>query len=136
MDRPAKYEFHVSREARARYGFEEELFSLSGNVLFGNVAASRRFADKMNAQRDVEHYPERTVHPGALNAMALIDELLHVLVARYREQRDPKVMVDALAWFEQRVGREALQKTLLEFTQDFPPREVYSGKSTASEWLT
>jgi glycosidase len=135
MDRLPRYEFHVSRAARERYRFEEELFSWNGNVLFANVAASRHFAEKMNRQRDVERHPERTVHPGALNAMALIDELLHALVARYREQRDPKVMIDALSWFEQRVGREALDKTLLEFTQQFPPRDVYTGERNAAEWL-
>ncbi|HVH88289.1 MAG TPA: hypothetical protein VM912_16325, partial [Terriglobales bacterium] len=135
MDHLPKYEFHVSRAARDRYQFEQELFSWNGNVLFANVAASRRFAEKMNQQRDVDRHPERTVHPGALNAMALIDEMLHALVARYREQRDPKVMVDALVWFEQRVGREALDKTLLQFAEHFPPREVYAGQFTASEWL-
>ena len=135
MDRLPKYEFHVSRAAREQYQFEEELFTWNGNVLFANVAASRRFADKMNQQRNVEQHPERTIHPGALNAMALIDEMLHALVARYREQRDPKVMVDALGWFEQSLGREALDKTLLEFLDLFPPREVYAGTSSPSEWL-
>src|SRR5690242_4588921 len=135
MDRPPKYEFHVSRAAREQYQFEEELFTWNGNVLFANVAASRRFADKMNQQRNVDQHPERTIHPGALNAMALIDEMLHVLVARYREQRDPKVMVDALAWFEQSVGRDALDKTLVEFIQHFPPRDVYAATTSPSEWL-
>ncbi|MBV9072301.1 MAG: alpha-amylase, partial [Acidobacteria bacterium] len=135
MQYEAKFEFHVSRAARERYGFEDELFSWNGNVLFANMAASRRFAEKMNRQRDVERHPERAVHPGALNAMALIDELLHALVARYREQRDPKVMVDALRWFEDKVGREALDGTLLEFTQQFPPRDVFLGKVALSEWL-
>lgn len=130
-----RFEFHVSRAARERYRFDEELFSWSGNVLFANVAASRRFAEKMNRQRDVERHPERTIYPGALNAMALIDELLHVLVARYREQRDPKVMVDALGWFQARVGPESLDKTLLEFTAHFPPQEVYIGRRSAQEWL-
>jgi hypothetical protein len=129
------FEFHVSRAARERYRFDEELFSWSGNVLFANVSASRRFAEKMNRQRDIDRHPERTVHPGALNAMALIDELLHVLVARYRETRDPKVMIDALDWFRARVGAESLDKTLLEFTQHFPPREVYASKQSISEWL-
>src|SRR5579864_6720341 len=135
MDRLPTFAFHVSRAARERYRFEEELFSWNGNVLFANVAASRRFAEKMNRQRDVERHPERTIHPGALNAMALIDELLHAMMARYREQRDPKAMVDALGWFESRLGREALDQTLLEFTHQFPPVDVYTGKRSAGEWL-
>src|SRR5437764_1326189 len=135
MDFPLKFEFHVSRAARQRYGFEEELFSWTGNVLFANVGASRRFAEKMNRQRDVEGDPERTIHAGALNAMALIDELLHALIAQYRRQRDPKVMIDALAWFEDQVGRDSVESTLLAFTDQFPPLDVYTGKQSASEWL-
>ena len=36
-------EFHVARAARQRYDFDEGLFSLNGNVVFPNFAASRRF---------------------------------------------------------------------------------------------
>jgi len=135
MDFFPKFEFHVSRAARERYGFEEELFSWNGNVLFANVAASRRFAEKMNRQRDVEKDPERTIHAGALNAMALIDELLHALIAQYRRQRDPKVMIEAVAWFEGQVGRDSVESALLAFTDQFPPRDVYTGKQSASQWL-
>ena len=135
MDSQPTFEFHVARTARERYRFEEELFSWNGNVLFANIAACRRFAEKMNRQRDVERHPERTVYPGALNAMALIDELLHAIVTRYREQRDPKVMIDALGWFENRLGHDSLDKTLLEFTAQFPPREVYTGKRSVQDWL-
>jgi len=130
-----RFEFHVSRAARERYQFEEELFSWNGNVLFANVAASRRFAEKMNRQRDVDRHPEQTIHPGALNAMALVDELLHAVVARYRQQRDPKVMIDALSWFEAQVGRDALERTLLTFTDHFPPQDVYTKKLSPAQWL-
>jgi glycosidase len=129
------FEFHVSRSARDHYEFDQELFSWTGNVLFANIAASRRFAEQMNRKRDIERHPERTVHPGALNAMALIDEMLHALIARYREERDPSVMVDALGWFEGRLGRGELDKTLLEFVQEFPPKAVYQGKGSAPQWL-
>ena len=32
------FEFHVSRDARQRYDFEEALFRLSGNVVFADYA--------------------------------------------------------------------------------------------------
>jgi hypothetical protein len=37
-------EFHVSREARDRYEFNQTLFAFSGNVVFANLGASREFA--------------------------------------------------------------------------------------------
>ncbi|HKT67779.1 MAG TPA: hypothetical protein VJP83_00015, partial [Terriglobales bacterium] len=92
------YEFHVSRAARDRYRFDEVLFSLTGNVVFANLAASREFAKRMNQVREVESHPELAINPGALNAMGLIDEVLHALVELYRKQRDPRAMLDALSW--------------------------------------
>ena len=130
-----KFEFHVSRVVRDQYQFEEEFFSWNGNVLFANPAASRRFAEKMNRLRDVQKHPELAVRPGALNAMGLIDEALHAVIALYRQQRDPRAMEDALAWYESRLGAEAVSTTLLTFTQQFPPIEVYRGKQSAEEWL-
>ena len=44
----ARMEFHISREARDRYDFDETLFALTGNVIFANFHAARVFAKKMN----------------------------------------------------------------------------------------
>jgi glycosidase len=129
------YEFHVCRAARDRYRFDQTLFSLSGNVVFANLAASREFARRMNRIREVDRHPELAVNPGALNAMGLIDEVLHALVELYRKQRDPRVMLDALSWFESRLGREMLDRTLQTFADHFPTVAVYRGEKKAAEWL-
>jgi len=129
------FEFHVSRPARDRYGFEDALFSLTGNVIFADLGACRAFAHRMNLMRDVERHPERAVHPGALNAMGLIDEVLHAVIAQYRRERDPRTMEEALSWFTSRLGEAALERTLLGFVETFPPVGVYRGQQTAAEWL-
>ncbi|MGE5204031.1 MAG: alpha-amylase family glycosyl hydrolase, partial [Chlamydiota bacterium] len=131
----ATYEFHVSRTARDRYRFDELLFSLTGNVVFANLAASREFAKRINQVRDAERRPELAINPGALNAMGLIDEVLHALVELYRKQRDPRAMLDALTWFEARLGSEMLGRTLETFADHFPTVAVYRGEKTAAEWL-
>ena len=118
------YEFHVSRAARDRYGFDQLLFSLTGNVVFANLAGSREFARRINQVRDAQHRPELAVNPGALNAMGLIDEVLHAVVELYRKQRDPRAMLDALAWFESRLGPEMLDRTLQTFADHFPSLAV------------
>src|SRR5919197_1422898 len=125
------YEFHVSRAARDRYGFPDVLFSVKGNVILADLAASRRLARAMNTVRE----PERSVTPGELNAMGLIDEVLHLVLALYRERRDPRSILDALTWFESRLGRPALDTTLLAFAEEFPVVEVYRGQLSASAWL-
>jgi glycosidase len=129
------FEFHVSRAARVRYGFSDALFSFTGNVVFADLAASRDFAHRMNQVRNAEAHPELAANPGALNAMGLIDEALHVIIDSYRRELDPKVMIDGLTFFEARLGREALDKVLLSFTDQFPPTPVYRGEIAADKWL-
>ena len=51
----------------------------------------------MNAARDVARNPELAVQPGQLNAMGLIDEILHHVSALYRQRRDPQALEAALA---------------------------------------
>ena len=70
-------EFHISRRARDQYEFDQSLFSLSGNVIFANFYAARSFAQKMNNKRDLLRFPENAVRAGQINAMGLIDEILH-----------------------------------------------------------
>ena len=79
-----KMEFHVSRRARDRYQFDQALFSLSGNVIFADFRAARLFAQRMNEQRDLVRFPGQTVRAGQINAMGLIDEILHLVVGLYR----------------------------------------------------
>ncbi len=129
------FEFHISRQARARYQFSDSLFSYNGNVILSSFAACREFAHRMNQVRDVEKHPERAVHAGQLFAMGLIDEASHVLMARYREQFDPQVMTAALDWFGAQVGTDNLDKMLLTFVEQFPGQSVMRGEETPAQWL-
>ncbi|MGD1992325.1 MAG: alpha-amylase family glycosyl hydrolase [Anaerolineae bacterium] len=129
-------EFHISREARDRYQFDQALFSLTGNVIFANFHAVRQFVQRMNSRRDVVRFPEQAVKAGQINAMGLIDEILHYVVALYREQEQSEVMADALVWLEEKLGPEAVDQTLLRFVQSFPPVAVYQQELTAEAYLT
>jgi hypothetical protein len=55
----ATMEFHLSRQARDFYRFDEALFTLRGNILFANFHAARVFAQKMNDRRDLVSFPEQ-----------------------------------------------------------------------------
>ncbi len=128
-------EFHVSRQARDQYQFDQALFQLTGNVVFANFHAARVFAQKMNDRRDLVNYPEQAVRAGQLNAMGLIDEILHLMVASYRELVDPDVMRKALHAVEQELGTAAVDAALLRFADEFPPLAVYRGGMAPEDWL-
>ncbi len=128
-------EFHIRRAARDRYGLDEALFSLTGNVIFADFRAARELAHRMNEVRDAANHPERAVSAAKLNAMGLVDELIHLVVARYRERTNPGVVAEALKHLEQLLGRDALDRLLLDFTIEFPPLAVYRGEFGAEQYL-
>src|SRR5512139_1757350 len=97
-------EFHISRKARDLYHFDESLFSLSGNVIFPNFHAARLFAQRMNEKRDLIHFPDQAVKAGQINAMGLIDEILHYVVGLYRREKNSRVMQQALDALYHKLG--------------------------------
>jgi len=130
-----RMEFHISRQARNRYQFSESLFSLSGNVLFANFYAARTFAQKMNDKRDLVSFPEQAVKAGQINAMGLIDEILHHVVRMYQETKNPAAMQQAVDWLYEQIGREAVDAALRLFADEFPPLAVYRREMTLEDYL-
>lgn len=46
-----RFDFHISKTARQKYTFNEDLFATDGRVIFADFAAARRFAETMSAVR-------------------------------------------------------------------------------------
>ncbi len=128
-------EFHVSRRARQKYDFDQRLFATNGNVIFSNFRAVREFAQKINAKRDLVSYPERAIRAGQLNAMGLIDEILHLVVEKYRQQRRADVMQQAVDHLEKTIGKETLDACLSQFVAEFPPTQVYLQEILIEDYL-
>ena len=131
-----RLEFHVSREARDRYSFDESLFSVHGNALFADFDAASRVAYKINTVRDVARYPERAVRAGELYAAGLIDEILHLVIATYRQRTNPDWAERAERFLRERVGAEAFEGTLKRFATEFPAVKVYRGDETPDAYLS
>ena len=129
-------EFHISRDSRQKYRFEDTLFALTGNVVFANYHAARVFAHQMNHKRDLVLYPEKAVKAGDLYAMGLIDEILHYIVSLYLEQMNAEVMKEALASVRDQTGHEAVETLLNRFVAEFPPGDVCRGKQTPEAYLS
>ena len=128
-------EFHISRQSRDLYQFDQSLFALSGNVLLANFHAARVFAQKMNDRRDLVSFPERAVKAGQINAMGLIDEFSHYVVSLYREQANPRAVEQALDWLDGHVGREATDQALRSFADEFPALAVYRREIPLAAYL-
>ncbi len=128
-------EFHVSRQARDRYQFDETLFTLHGNVIFANFHAARQFARQINARRDLATHPEQAVRAGEINALGLMDEILHYVIRQYHKIANPHALHQAMAYLDEKLGREAVDRALRSFCEEFPPATVYRGEMTVEEYL-
>ncbi len=133
--RKATMEFHISQQARKKYQFEDTLFSLTGNVILANFHSSRLLAQKMNDQKDLLRYPEEAVRAGQINAMGLIDEIIHYVIDLYRQQVDPGITAEALNHLEEHLGTKEVEAMILEFTKQFPPAAVHNKKQKPREYL-
>jgi glycosidase len=129
-------EFHIARKARDKYKFDDSLFTLSGNVIFANFHASRVFAQKINDKRDLIRFPESAVRAGQINAMGLIDEILHYVVQLYQEEENPDAMTDAMEWLKNEYGEKEVEALLRLFCDQFPPLAVYKGEVELEEYLS
>ena len=128
-------EFHISRQARDYYEFDQGLYSLTGNVILPNFLAVRVFAKKINDKRDLLANPEQAILPGQLNAMGLIDEILHYVAELYREEKGVTLFSQALKSAEDRLGKKEVDSMLLYFVDNFPGLEVYKGSLSSASYL-
>lgn len=129
MSHNLPFEFHVSRRARDLYQFDAALFSSDGRVILADFAAARRFAEQISTVRGTP------VPASDINAMGLIDEILHILLRQY-ELQNPGVMGRAVARSEARLGQPAFEESQLLFLEEFPPVAVYQKKISAADYLS
>ncbi len=126
-------EFHVSRQARQKYALQSALFGLRGNVLFANFQAVRNFAHRLNSRRQAG--AQSPVRAADINAMGLIDEILHFVSAEYRRQRQPFALHGALAYLQERFGETAVERLLRRFAEIFPAAPVYRGEMSLEAYF-
>ena len=127
----APREFHVSRRVRELYGLDETIFAVSGNVIFADFRAARDLTHRLNERRD----PEKGVAASEIYALGLIDEALHLLVARHRRESAPDLWSEAINRLEEELGVGPFEEILLAFVEEFPPTPVFVGEATAKDFL-
>ncbi len=127
--RPLVNEFHVSRAARDRCGFDETLFASSGHAVLARPAAAHRFTAALNTARG------GGASAADLFALGLLDEAAHVVMAHWRAVRDANGFSGALDRLESALGEAAVDRLLLSFADQFPTTPVYRGRQRPDAWL-
>ncbi|MHC1741278.1 MAG: alpha-amylase family glycosyl hydrolase [Anaerolineaceae bacterium] len=128
-------EFHISRQSRDKFQFDETLFALDGGVLFADFYSVRIFANKINQQRDLAQFPEQVARAGQINALGLMDEIFHYVFFLFRQQLAPQLMVESFAALSKSVSNKQIDQILTLFLNEFPPSSVYKKEVSADDYL-
>ncbi|MGP1587243.1 MAG: alpha-amylase family glycosyl hydrolase [Treponemataceae bacterium] len=128
-------EFHVSKEMRDKCNFSLSMFGSTGNVLLTNFKNVRIFAKKINELFDPVIESEKMIKASHLNAMGLIDEIFHYVCYLYRKQVKQTAFEEMLKFLEEKLGKDKIDKILIDFTDEFPPTAVYRGEISAQDYL-
>lgn len=126
-----KFEFHIAKEVRKKYGIDDSLFSINGNVILADFTKVRLFVQQLNAKRE----DVNKVTPGYVNAMGLLDEIYHFILREYEVSENPGAFKKALNQLNANLGEDSTNKILSEFISLFPPTEVYKGKVSVFDYL-
>ena len=103
--------FPLRRDARTRYTFDAPTFS--------QFAHARELSAKVNATRDLESQPHRTVRSGRLAAAALLDEIFAHAIALYCEEIEGDALEEAPSFLEENVGAREIAELLGELRAQF-----------------
>ncbi len=123
--------FHVALEARRRYGLDDDLVTIRGDLLLADPDACVRVAA---AVEDLREPHEEPLTGADLYAGALLEEVYHLLIAHHRRTVDPEVFTAAADRVGAGLADDAVQ-TLRAFVARYPNREVAAGEKTPQSQL-
>ncbi|HWP68459.1 MAG TPA: alpha-amylase family glycosyl hydrolase [Rectinemataceae bacterium] len=128
-------EFHIHASIRSSLGVSTALFRTTGNLVIPDFSAARNLAAKIRALGTMNGQDTSKLSAGRLNAMGLIDEILHIVLRIYRERVLPGILGQLASRVSDEIGPVEYKALLKEFCSQFPPREVYQGLTSIDDWL-
>ena len=133
-------EFHINGDVRKKCNLRSVLFSSCGNVIFENISEVHNFVFNFNSLVKEGLFGEGQAHlkAGELNAMGILDEVLHYVLRLYRQNIDADFFVKGYEFIEEEFKNKSLHSLdflLKEFCKDFPPKDVYTDKLSLDEWF-
>ena len=109
------FEFHIASKLRRLYEVSDELFSISGNIVFANFGQVRKFVNNFNKSKN----DKEKLKVSEVSAAGLMDEIFHYVIRRYESELNPKAFSRAIDYLEKEIGEEEFRKLLFEFIELF-----------------
>jgi glycosidase len=129
------HDFHISKSTRIKYKFDDSFYSLNGNLIIVNSQAARYISDKINEVRKNEGAYDQLTTAGEINALGVLHEIYHYLLNQYVKKENPGVIKRSIDFIKSALSEKKLNKVLVKFVEEFPPLDVYKGKTKTEAYL-
>ncbi len=124
------YNLHVSKDSREKFGLEQDLFSITGNLIVADFTSARELSDRINKLGK----PGTFVTPGLINTAGLFHEVLHLVIRKYEENENPGVFERGVKYLEEKLQDNA-GLIFQKFIEHFPPLPVYLNEISPEKYL-
>ena len=131
------FEVHMAGAARKKYDIDESLLTISGDMVFADFLAARVLTDKINANRDLLLHPEAALDASEVNAVSLLNEIMHMAIETYCLDTNPALFSRMEQYLGNRIGEDEVGRLLELYTEMFPPSdEIFTGKGDPKEYVS
>jgi len=128
-------EFQISREQWDYYEFGRDIIPPEGEITVPDFQILRKIVMRIYGKKDLTTFSLSPLRAGHLNAIGLINEILRCVIRRYCEIKNPASFTEGLSRAKETVTAQALEKTIGQFAEFFPPFSALRGKAFPREFL-
>ena len=128
--------FHVRDDARKKYHIDRTLFSTDGHTLFQNFDQVKKLAAHINEIRAGEKPAREAVSAADLNAMGLMDEIMHFVTHEYMREKYPTLFEDWDHFLDDVLGESYKEALLHTFLRLFPSPPLFEKGMDAADYLS
>jgi len=123
--------FHVNKDSREKYSFEEKLYHPIGTVFFNDFSNCIRFTEKLNKdKKKQEKYFSANIY-----ALSLLHKIYHKIFESYIESVDKDLNQKLVNFSKQEIHPQEYKKILTLFNQEFPPLAIHQNKIDVKKYL-
>ncbi len=132
---PGPWFFHVRDDARKKYGIDSTLFSTDGHALFQAYDQVKKLAARINEIRTREKSGLGPVSAADLNAMGLMDEIMHYVTREYIREKYPMLFEDWDQFLDDVLGENYKNALLNTFLRIFPSPPLFEKGTDVETYL-
>jgi len=130
------FEVRMASEARKKYEIDESLLTISGDMVFADFLAARVLTDKINSNRNLLLHPETALDASEVNAVSLINEIMHTAIDSYCLDTNPSLFGNLEQFLSDKLGEQEVKGLLELYTEKFPPSDrIYLGEDDPRDYV-